>query len=156
MKLNEALKNHTESYRVAIHDNLDPKVHFEEVKPYVKEHMIKVLSKMKSYKFLESLVVNFKKFLGNNLVFKPGAEYDYKKAYFNCRIKTTTNELHIDSVIASSHAEIMNLVEAWISEGSGWSIDFIDGNFINYTKYQPLKGSSYIEIPKVLTILKKG
>ena len=46
-----------------------------------------------------------------------------------------------------SRQEILNTTDKWVSEGSGWVIDQIDGHYINVTLYEPLNGSSYIELP---------
>ena len=55
-----------------------------------------------------------------------------------------------------SRQEILNTIDKWVSEGSGWVIDRIDGHYINVTIYKPLNGSSYIELPIELQIPAKG
>ena len=52
--------------------------------------------------------------------------------------------------------EILNVIDKWVSEGSGWVIDRIDSHYINITTYQPLNGSSYIELPTKLRNPMKG
>ena len=46
-----------------------------------------------------------------------------------------------------SRQEILNVIDKWVSESSGWVIDRIDSHYINVTLYKPLNGSSYIELP---------
>ena len=55
-----------------------------------------------------------------------------------------------------SQQEILNVIDIWVSEGLGWVIDKIDSNCINIVTYQPLNGSSYIEVPMELRNTKKG
>ena len=50
----------------------------------------------------------------------------------------------------------MGIIEVWISEGSGWTIDRVDNNYINVVNYKPLNGSSYIELPTKLKNSAKG
>ena len=50
----------------------------------------------------------------------------------------------------------MGTIEVWISEGSGWTMDRVDNNYINFVKYKPLNGSSYIELPTELKNSAKG
>lgn len=50
----------------------------------------------------------------------------------------------------------MNIIEQWVSEGSGWSIESVDSHYINITKYNPLKGSSYVKHPYKLENNNKG
>ena len=49
----------------------------------------------------------------------------------------------------------MGIIEVWISEGSGWTIDRVDNNYIN-VNYKPLNVSSYIELPTELRNSAKG
>ena len=46
--------------------------------------------------------------------------------------------------------EILNLLDIWINEASGWIIDKIKGLYINISNYEPLLAGSYISLPKVL------
>ena len=46
-----------------------------------------------------------------------------------------------------SRQEILNVIDKWVSEGSGWAINHIDSHYISVTTYKPLNGSSYIELP---------
>ena len=55
-----------------------------------------------------------------------------------------------------SRQEILNVIDKWVSEGSGWVIDQIDSHYLNVTLYKPLNGSSYIELPIELRNSKKG
>ena len=55
-----------------------------------------------------------------------------------------------------SFEEILNLLDIWINEGSGWIIDKIEGLQINISNYEPLLGGSYISLPKVLNNSMKG
>ena len=51
---------------------------------------------------------------------------------------------------------MLNSLDIWISEGSGWVIDNIEGFYINVANYAPLSGSSYIQLPKVLNNSRKS
>ena len=55
-----------------------------------------------------------------------------------------------------SFEEILNLLDIWIYEGSGWIIDKIEGLFINVANYEPLLSGSYISLPKSLNNSMKG
>jgi len=52
--------------------------------------------------------------------------------------------------------EILNRIADWISEGSQWVIDEISDHYLNIVSYQPLRGSSYIQLPEELRDSKKG
>ena len=55
-----------------------------------------------------------------------------------------------------SFEKILSPLNIWISEDSGWVIDETEGLYINVANYEPLSGSSYIALPKVLDYYRKG
>ena len=76
-------------------------------------------------------------------------------AFFNGKAKTITKANDIEPELSISRQEILNVIDKWVSEGSGWVIDRIDSHYINVTLYKPLNGSSYIELPTKLRNPKK-
>ena len=112
-----------------------------------------LLKTMKGYKFIETLEIMFKKSAINPETGK--CESTYKTAFFNSKAKTITEASKIESELSMSQQEILNMIDIWVSEGSGWVIDKIDSNYINIVTYQPLNGSSYIELPTELRNSKK-
>ncbi|XP_068728071.1 uncharacterized protein [Montipora capricornis] len=58
--------------------------------------------------------------------------------------------------LSLSKQEILNKIAQWISEGSGWTIESINKNYLNVIKYEPMKGSSYIKLPTELRNSAKG
>ena len=103
---------------------------------------------MKGLKFVETLKVTFKKMTNDQIV--------YKKACFNSKPQTIINNVEIPEALQSSKEQILNFVAQWISEGSGWTIESVDNHHLNIVKYEPMKGSSYIELPQELRNSLKG
>ena len=80
-------------------------------------------------------------------------EHTYSTVYFNSLIKTVINQrYHLND----SFEEILNTLDAWINESSAWTIDQIDGLYINTSNYEPLSGSNYIPLPEKLKNSMKG
>ena len=50
----------------------------------------------------------------------------------------------------NSFEEILNTLDAWINEGSAWTLDQINGLYINSYNYEPLLGGSDILLPEKL------
>ena len=108
---------------------------------------------MKGFKFIETLEVTFEK---DTIDSKTGKHVSiYKTAFFNGKAKTITKANDIEPELSMSRQEILNVIDMWVSEGSGWVIDRIDSHYINVTTYQPLHGSSYLELPAKLKNPKK-
>ena len=153
-ELNQAVKGHAKSYDIELQDNLNPLNHFTKTKALVESHLENLLKDMKGFKFIETLEVTFEKDTINS---KTGKRVSiFETAFFNGKAKTITKPNDIEPELNTSRQEILNVIDKWVSEGSGWVIDRIDSHYINVTTYKPLHGSSYIELPTVLRNPKKG
>ena len=154
-ELNQALKGHAKSYGIELQDNLNLLDHFTKTKSLVKSHLESLLLKdMKGFKFIETLEVTFEK---DTMDSKTGKRASiYKTAFFNGKAKIVTKVDSIEPELNMSRQEIMNAIDKWVSEGSGWVINRIDSHYINVTLYKPLNGSSYIELPTEIRNSKKG
>ena len=152
--LSRALKGHAKLYEVEIQDNLNPLKHFTKTEVLVESHLKDLLKTMKGFKFTETQEVAFKK--GEYDPKTGESEYIYKTAYFNSKVKTITNANEIGSELSISQQEILNTIDIWVSESSRWTIDKIDSNYISIVVYQPLHGSSYVDLPDELKNSTKG
>ena len=147
-QIQKALKNSTKSFAVDIIDNKDPLHQLTETKKVIEHYLNKELGELKGFKYIETLKITFEKQLGNKTTIKT--------AYFNSMTTTIINKNEINKALQTSRQELMKAIGQWISEGSGWTIQSVDGHYINLTKYKPLKGSSYIELPTELRNPAKG
>ena len=80
----------------------------------------------------------------------------YKEPYFSSSTMTVTNKDEILEKIELAEEEILKRIAVWISESSGWVIEEILNHYINVVSYIPLRGNSYIPLPKELRNSKKG
>ena len=153
-ELNQALKGHAKSYGIELQDNLNPLNHFTKTKPLIESHLEDLLKTLKGFKFIEMLEITFEK---DTIDSKTGKRVSiYKTAFFNGKAKIVTKVDDIEPELNMSRQEVLNMIDKWVSEGSGWVIDRTDGHYINVTLYKPLNGSSYIELPMELRKPKKG
>ena len=152
-ELNRALKGHAKSYGIELQDNLNPLNHFTKTLVLAESHLEDLLKTMKGFKFIETLEVTFEK---ETIDSKTGERVSIYKTFFNGKAKTITKVNDIEHELSISRQEILNVINKWVSEGSGWVIDRIDSHYINVTTYRPLNGSSYIELPTNLGSPKKG
>ena len=83
---------------------------------------------MKGLKFVETLMVTFKK-LSNNEIVK-------KTAYFNSKPQTIINDIEINESLQLSKQQILNMIAQWVSEGSGWTVESVDNHYLNIVQYQ--------------------
>ena len=48
------------------------------------------------------------------------------------------------------------MIDVWINNGSGWTVESIQSQYINISTYRPLSGSSYMGSPIELRSARKG
>ena len=109
---------------------------------------------MKGFKFIETLEVTFEKDTINS---KTGKRVSIDKtAFFNGKAKIITKVNDIEPKLNMSRQEILNTIDKWVSEGSGWVINSINNHYINVIIYKPLHESNYIELPIELQNSAKG
>ena len=120
-ELNRALKGHARSYDIELQDNSNPLDHFTKTKSLVKSHLENLLKDMKGFKFIEMLEITFKK---DTIDSKTGKRVSiYKTAFFNGKAKIITKVNDIEPELSMSRQEILNVIDKWVSEGSGWVTD---------------------------------
>ena len=112
----------------------------------IKNLFDELLREKRGFKYIISVKITLKKRINDN-------EFDPRTVYFNSPVKTVINQRYR---LNDSFEEIINLLDIWINEGSGWIIDKIEGLYINIPNYEPLLGGSYIPLPKALNNSMKG
>ena len=68
--------------------------------------------------------------------------------FFKSKAREIINENDIETVIGEAGNELINRISECISEGNGWVIKSVDKHEIDVTKYEPLRGSSYLRLPE--------
>ena len=147
-QVEKALKGYTQSFDVELRDKKDPLLQFQKSRRAVEYLFNNLLVQTKGFKFVETLQVKFFKQSNDKNTLKNG--------YFNSTTDLIINETDIKLAIQASQQQILNKIAQWISEGSGWTIQSIENHYINIINYNPLKGSSYIELPQELRNSAKG
>ena len=144
-----ALKGFVKSYEISIKNSKDPLAQLQNTRKAVANHLENILTSMKGAKFVETLRVTFEKQTGRE-------ERIIKTAYFNSQPQTITNNSQIEPSLSLISQEILNIITVWLSEGSGWTVLSVDNHYLNLVKYEPMKGSSYIQLPTELRHNNKG
>ena len=147
-QVDKALKGYTKSFEIGIRNTKDPLLQLQNTRKAVEIHLTKTLTSMQGFKFVEALKVTFSKMTGDGII--------YKTAFFDSKAQTIINDLEIAESLKVSEQQILNFVAVWVSEGSGWSVKSIDAHYLNIVKYEPMKGSSYIQLPTELRNSAKG
>ena len=144
-----AIRNNALSFEATIVNNYDPSIQLADTRGILKEKLKTLIEeKTKGFKFNVTLKVRLRKEREDGTI--------YKEPYFSSSTVTITNKDEILEKIELAEEEILKRIAVWISEGSGWVIDEILNHYINVVSYIPLRGNSYIPLPKELRNSKKG
>ena len=135
-----AFSGYARSYKVEIVDKKYPLVQLEASKLSIKDLFKDLLNEMKGFKYQITLTV-----LLNKL--ETDGSIEYSPIYFNSTTRTVINhELNLDK----SFQGILYKIDNWINQGSEWIVESIEGFYLNVSSYNPLIGSTYIELPSEL------
>ena len=146
IKTDRAFSGYAMSYKVKIVERKDPIVQLEASKLSIKDLFSNLINEMKGFKYQITVKVLLKKY-------KPNGEIEFAPVYFNSLIKLVINHRY---ELNKSFQEILNKIDAWIDDGSGWIVESIESKYINIMTYKPLVGSSYIDLPIELRSPRKG
>ena len=142
-----ALKNYAKSYDVDIVD-FNPLKQLNETEKVVQDKLRLDLVKMKGLKATITLKITFEK--------QKEGEVITKTAFFNSKTNVILNKDNVSEMQQNASNQIINKIGNWLSEGSGWRIFSVDGQYVNLVQYTPLHGSTYIALPEELRNAKKG
>ena len=65
-------------------------------------------------------------------------------------INTILSQHDIENAIAKAQSAIETNIDKWTCQGSGWVVTRVETMYVNIAKYQPLTGSSYMELSDTL------
>ena len=147
-KIKKALKNNLANYSFSIMNDSDPSMQLLAIRKILKEKLMRLINEKKGLKFGLTLKVRMKKETEDGVI--------YREPYFKSKSKTITHPDMINDLIIEAEEEIRNKIADWLSEGSNWVIELILDHYLNIIEYTPLRGSSYIKLPKELQNSMKG
>ena len=147
-KIMKSFKGNLASYRFSIMNDSDPSIQLLATRKELKEKLLSLLNEKKGLKFGLTQKLRMKKETEDGVI--------YREPYFKSKSKTITHPDMINELIMEAEEEILNKVADWISEGSNWVIELILDHYLNIIAYTPLRGSSYIKLPKELQNSMKG
>ena len=146
IKTNQAFRGYAMSYKVEIIEKKDPIVQLEASKSSIKDLFSNLLNETKGFKYQITVKVLLKKY-------KLNGEIEFAPVYFNSTTKTVINHRFR---LENSFQEDLYLIDNGIDEGSRWIVELIKSQYINFSTYRLLSGSSYMNLPVELRNPRKG
>ena len=113
VKTDHAFRGYAKSFKVEIIEKKDPIVQLEASKSKIKDLFSVLLNETKGFKYQITVKVVLKKY-------KLNGEIEFVPAYFNSTAKTVINHRFR---LENSFQEILHLIDAWINEESGWTVE---------------------------------
>ena len=145
IKTDQTFSGYAASYKVQIVEKKDPIVQLKASKLSIRNLFSDLLNETKGFKYQITVKVLFKKC-------KLNREIEFRPVYFNSK----TEIINYRFKLKSSFQEILYMIDVCISNGSGWTVESIESQYINISTYRPLSGSSYMDLPIELKSPRKG
>ena len=127
------------------------RIHFflEPVKNIIQDKIIEELKELDGLKFQLALkILLSKQGPAKNESDSFAKEYASPVFRHNQEVILQVNE--IDGAFEIAKNTILKKLEEWTQNGSGWTVERVEILWLDIARYQPLKGGSYIELPKLL------
>ena len=77
-------------------------------------------------------------------------EVEYQTGHFVSKVEIILQGTNLDDLYQKMTGKMLESLAAYQMQGSNWIFDSIIALEVHRVKYEPLRGSSYIELPKVL------
>ena len=142
-----AFSGYARSYKIETVGKKDPLVQLELSKSSIEDLFKDLLNEIKGFKYQITLAVLLSKI-------KTDGSIEYSPVYFNSTTKAVINS--DDFGLDQSFQENLYRIQNWINQGSGLIVESIEGFYLNVSSYNPLIGSTYIELPSELQHPMKG
>ena len=138
------LKGFTSTYSVEIFNSFNPELQLKDIQSGIKSKLIELLTQLKGFKFVTTLVLVFKKIEKED-------KTKYYNFYSSSKAEMIINESNIDDVLKSfTITTIIKNIQRSLGKGSSWIVDSVIDHTSNISKPNPLAANSYIKLPKEL------
>ena len=139
-KKERAFRGYTETYNVEVLDNIGLRDSFYLAKSSIKDFLKDMLKEKRQYQYSLLAIITLKKWKAEINA------WEFQNIYIRSDAITLTNQRFC---LNYAFTKILNLLDIWESEGSGWIIDQVQDIHISINNYDPLSGSSYIQLPPI-------
>jgi len=136
-----ALKGYLKTYRIDGQKGIGYKQFISKIKPKVLD-LINQQKKPVKVKFIYTC-----KFIKEN---PATGQIDENSGYFHSPIETITESTDFSNLFDTMTNKQLEDLEKFTNQGSGWKFDSVEYFDINIDPFEPLSGSSYIQLPKHL------
>ena len=140
-----ALRGYLKTYRIGGKRGYGPKIFLNNIKPKV----IDLINKQK--KPIKIKFIFTCKFIKKNPATR---QTDENSGYFHSTVETITSSTDLSELFNMMTNRLLEKVEKFQNEGSGWQFNQVEYFDINIDPFEPFVGSSYINLPQKLATKK--
>ena len=121
----------------------DPLVFLDGVRPQIHQKLTEEILDLEGVKFQLALNIHLRKIKQDGSEACTNSVFRYKQ-------QALLQPVEIKKTLDEAFPYILEILEKWTQNGSGWTVDYISTLWLDIAKYQPLRGSSYIPLPKAV------
>jgi len=117
-----------------------PNVYLQNIKPFTQKLLNEKIRIFKGMKF--NLAIKIKVWRDVS------GQYEYMFANFTIKNQQLNTAIDDDNdMISNLHENLLKKFDDFLKNGSQWQFERVNNYYVNILKYNPLKGSSYVELP---------
>ena len=128
MKQSQAYKGYASTYSVEISNFLNPELQLKNTESAIKNKLIYLLSRLRRFKFVTTLVSEFQKMKNDNKII-------YSNFDSNSKAETIFTENDTVDVFESIYITVISNIQKSLGQRSGWIIISVIDHNINISKY---------------------
>ncbi|GFR99473.1 hypothetical protein ElyMa_006374500, partial [Elysia marginata] len=128
---------------------VDPQVFLEVANPKIRKKLKEELKALGNLKFQLALKITLRKTtkeLGGKTPL-----ITFTDATFRHEQEPLLHPSEIGAALSRAFENIFEKIDKWTKEGSDWTIERVRTLWLNIARYQPLRGGSYIPLPKAVS-----
>ena len=120
-------KGYASTYNAEMLKSFNPEL---QLKSPTKNNLKKLVSELRGFKFMTTLVLEFKKIESEDKI-------KYDTFYSNSKAEVIINDSGIDDVFELLYTTIIPNIQKSVGKGSGWILDSVIDHTISISKYFP-------------------
>ena len=133
-----------QNYEIQIHrSNVDYIIFFRDNRVKIRNKMIEIMATTPNFNFELRLKVTLNKINVQD-------EFEDKVITFKSKRGLVLDSSEISSALNANVENLKVKLQEFETQKSGWSVAKLNTLYLNFTEYRPLRGGSYIELPKFI------
>ena len=123
----------------------DPRATLEGLREEIKRKLVEEIPALQGVKSRLAVDIELRKDKGNG-------QTEYRRVVLRSNQSTFLQTYEIDEELNKTFSRILERLEVFTNEGSGWVVERVEFLMLDIARYRPICGGSYIPLPKEIQV----